>query len=116
MKKTARVIERVDKGPGKPRLTLLEKGPGSGEPLEILIREKIRKIKKEVRSLEGTEVIDVKTLGKFMDESINGIKGKIRKSKRTTPNKARRPNPCVKGKKVLIMSAVSILLLGGTAF
>jgi len=43
-------------------------------------------------------------------------KGKRKKSKRTTPNKARHPRPCVKGKKVLIMCAISILLLGGTAF
>ncbi len=43
-------------------------------------------------------------------------KGKGRKSKRATPNKARRPRPCIKGKEILTMCAISILLLGGTAF
>jgi hypothetical protein len=39
---------------------------------------------------------------------------KRKKPKRTTPHKSRRPRPREKGRNVLIMCAISILMLGGT--
>jgi len=41
-------------------------------------------------------------------------KGKRKKLKRTTPHKVRYSSPSEKGRNVLVMCAISILMLGGT--